>query len=923
MARYILVPRPVSTPPGGGSGPTVGFETNPFPTPPSGEPIEADVEVTVPPSGLYPLTSDRFVLRSVVPIDPRTSLPTLYLEGRRAQVDGHSRTANGSWSTVLVSGLVPKKAAGQRYTIRETGSLQDPSTLWNDDLTGLRLEIKVANVAQTFEADFFGYGSPETIYNGAYLQTKRYWAPFVRTSGGSEEVLMCIVFVTRRADVPVYEFDVMITNSKCDTAESPFDTQDAIDGNVYFDYIKLTGLPVGWQTRTLVDRSLDGFPVTELDLASTPYLVSYTAATPATQHVIGPRQCIVRRFVLGDTNLYSTEMLDICEWRDRGTVYGPNSYFMREQFSAMGYAVPHPSPNLVYHGFTGRAAVAEYDREDWVATRSTLATGYDQGSGTWVDRDAQDWQHPTGSSGTGIGGNDDLEVSSGWHQNYYAHLLYRFEADARMEARPVFIYDRQDGMPGDVHKWAQANSAAHLSYDLTTPGAANKYPWDAMEITGSISGRNPLFQPQTGGLDQDESLLPTSRPWNSKDPDTICPWESAFLQENGGSEFDYYHQHKGTHALRTFGMSIASAWSTGDVVAREHIRAVAGFYIGPNEYGVQGFIRFSGYINDPGSCIDMPNRRTYLTGAGSDFANKGWGGWDRGLGWRVLANVTRYALETDAYRDQPEELERWQGWVDLLDLVASPIGITYRQAPQNSTSSTNNDIWKESFHGATDYASRLGAVTDGRDSYPTGPISAPAVPCWDCQKTWQQMYCDQASIAVIKCILSSVDTVRAATLRTRVQQHGLLTMETIDHNASGASSFYYEWIPVGESDPTNPNNGPAMTAFTQLEVWNQPNTLGPGQSWTKATPWLMYQIDGDRDWLERDLYTEGQYDPVAGAGNQDLAAWAEYTWTGDNASQTIPHGASNGFQAYTAAHTRALIHIVSGVNEQWMNEQAP
>ncbi|MCP3994000.1 MAG: hypothetical protein GY722_02905 [bacterium] len=923
MVERILIPRLISTPPGPGD-PVNTWEPNPYPTPPSGPQIEAEVEIVNPPAGF----NNPYVARCVVPVAATPTLPRLYLNGQEAQVDGMTKNSEGKWDNVLVSGFVPAGDPTEtRYTVSEVGAIGS-ATPHNDDLSGLRLEMKVANIPEVMEADFMGFAPGEVIYDGSFLNVTRYWAPFVRTAGGSEECMMAIVFVTRRADAQIYELDFLIHNGKCDVTESPFDRQSAIDGNVHFDYIKLTGLTgvgASWGARTLVDR-----PLTNMDNQSEPELVSEIAGA---HHAIGPRQGFSRRVVIGDLSLFSTHMLDVAQWRDRGTAYGANSYFMLPTFGETKCFQPHPPPTFQWGGRTGRAAMIEFDRQyHYEPTLAALASG---GSGGMVDRNERGWQHPTNEHRGNVSGGDDQETYLGWHTNVYAFLANRLDMESRMERGGCYVYTRAAGnniaagQPCDVHAWATNNSSSHVAYDSATPGAANKYPWDAHQVQSSkLSHTNPLFKhpglnPNPGTVD-DETLLPTGRPWNGPESGRLVPWRNAMFEERGGVNANppFFEPHWGTHSGRQYHASQATFWHTGDVIAREHIRAVAGFYVGPNHYGVQGFNRSNSFNLSGKHLLDMPASIAYIVANG--YENQVPFEWYRALSRRTTVQLMRYCLESDTWRmlDKP----RWEMFADIWDMQTDSRGEVNRAHSSNLGGDTVSDRYDEALEGPTNVPARTGAAPDTRDS---GGNPVPGENAWDVGKTWMTATVQNTGVGMIRAVFDNgVDSSRFTMIRGHIQNWWNYCWSTQPTNNIAAHPSKY--LPVGESnrDLSFPaygeaNAAPIVSTFTQFEDWQNDSEFWYREAfWYQFGCWHMILFSDDPNWLERDMLSTGQFNPTAGLGNQSLEAYCEWRWTSQNnvngGSSSSISMETNGTQLRNAAPALAAAQVLLGLNESWM-----
>jgi hypothetical protein len=682
------------------------------------------------------------LLRAALPVNPTDALPELFLDGKRAQVDGLVKNANGAWDVVLLSGLVNSGSDGKMYEVTETGSEHGfaPATD-TTSLTGLRLEMKVANVAETFECDFMGFAAPDTMYSGSMLNVKRYWAPFVRTSGGSEQIGMVIALVTRRADVVGAELDFLICNGKHDITDTPFDTQDALDGDFHFDYIRLINLSgVGdntWVGKTLVDR-----PHTLMQDSVTPWLVK-PFTDPLEQEVIGPAQGFIRRCVIGPA-AESEHLQSIAEWKDRGTAYGPNSYWFMERFGATKYKFPFPSEDFNYFGTTGKAGLDQLASEALAGTVSARAAGT-SAPHTAFSTVERGWQHPTLDQSGGAGSAGGMEVFSGWHQTRAAYLLYSIGMEARVERDNCFAYSITDGEPGDVHRWSANNSSSHVAWDASTPGAANKMPWDASQALGVYEQDNPLFvhyKPfNSSTLDKNRALWPNvddagqlaTRPWMLPDTGHTVPYRNAAQQQyaNHFSNPPYYRHFKGTHMIRAWSDARSLYWSTGDSMAKEVIRAVEGYYTGPNPYGVQGFTGGTRASATQENLIDMPADNTFLDGDdGKD--NMAALYWYRQNGWRLMLSACRYAIETDAYRTT--DLTRWEDLQDLWERNVTPAGVVGSNNPPSYVFDSGNPIWREDANttpggghqnptGASNYEFSIGALPDGRDEYPFGAFT--------------------------------------------------------------------------------------------------------------------------------------------------------------------------------------------------------
>ncbi|MCP3916132.1 MAG: hypothetical protein GY711_11300 [bacterium] len=898
----------ILVPGGGGSGPQT---------------VNAQPEVGRQPSGF---DSGQFILRTPVPIEPSATLPELSIEGVQAQVDGMSVNANGDWDVVLVSGPVSKGADFDRYQVSDKVGTPPAMSLHNDDLSGLRLTMDVANIPEPFECDFMNFAPGEVIYSGPYLETTRYWAPFVRTSGGSEQVMMVIAFVTRRADLPVYELEFFVTNGKCDVTESPFDTQDAIDGNVHFKSILLTGLSElgGWQSKANVNR-----PLALLDNQGTPDLVAEMAAS---EHVIGPAQGFVRRMVIGDPSLHGDEMKDIAEWRDRGVAFGPNSYFMKQAFGETKCLVPHPAPAFVWGGQSGHRAICEFDRlRYYIPSINALATG---GTGGIIKNGERGWQVPNKDPNGNASGAPLQQTFLGWHQNFWAHNVYRMDMEARLERGNCYAYTINPGSsapaghPVDLHGWSRNNSPTHVAYDGSTPGAVDKFPWDSCQVTTKNTHMNPLFYHPAinGGQPPQLALLPTSRPWNNPSPGTGVPWASGMLKEQQGQgAAAYFEQHYGTHSGRTYVASMASYWSTGDVIAREHIRATAAWFIGPNDYGVQGLDRSNGFNRGPQHAFDMPADREFITANG--YQNQVPCEWYRNVSRRATVALMRYCIETDpAWRAL--DRARWEAFADLWDMQVNGRGMVCRSHPRGLTGDDNNDCFEEAIHGTTNVGARTGAVPDTSDGYPSGNTVA-GEDAWDVGKSWMQATMGNTGHGLMRAVFDAgADPVRYAFMQTHVTNMWESFWATQDVNASEGRVDKYMTIGTSNKTQSHPvqqslsqGRDRILTTFGAQQNWNNPDAWNSDVGWYHMGVWHLSSFNLDPNEIEHDAMLRGNFDPAAGVGNQDLEAYCEARWA-SMSNQTGGESVSvesNNTHMHNAAPSLAHVQLLLGLQEQWMN----
>lgn len=791
-----------------------------------------------------PPTYGDFVASAVMPVETNLApgpapIGTVYVDGREAQLEVVTRNPEGIPDVYEVICLVDSGTTSA--TVSGVGT-SGGGTLYDPDLSGVGLTIKLANVATPLTALLTG-GVATVLKDGNWLRQTRYWSRFTNGSvtwGGVH------FYVTQRADVDVILVDVLISNATCHPGRGASVITDpneyllensSVDGDTYFDYIQWTGLPASWVARTYAPRdSMDLTP--GQDYVVKPY------ANQFQQHLLPCRGSFVRRFALvrggGSLQDAADELLEL---RGTGRMTGADSYYQRHAWGTSKDRMPDVAA-FSYSGQNGIAAAKLIRQEALDVYRNFLLTGGSVSANGLLTSSQGSWQHPLGDPSPSASGGPYIGVH-GWPLLVREEMLVaQIMHDCNLERTYWPIVHPDTGEPVTAHDLASINQV---------PGDQGKQPFNMP--SGKVPVRDLPWMvakyaddPNGTSVTPDEhKVMPDTRPWNANDPGHSCPYFSRVLWqigEVGAGAANRYRRYDGQHLVRYSFTLRPNIWhrncSVSKDLALQHAafaqRANSPYYIMTTRGTSEGSV-----ILDRDFALTDPGR-------GSGFA--------RESAWLAEAQLIAHAIGNDGWRASNASF--WDIWGENLGTRADHTTRTTQRIgyPNNNAPNPHES------YGATDLVNSHGSL----------PTSNPLF--YACQ-TFEMFFVHHVAWAAFKTVYEGVDTVNAARMRAIVlgMADAIFAVQTTpegdvyDHTTAG------EWPPKFEVVARSDQNGGLPLASFIPWAW-YPRSGGP-QSFPgdKTNEDLFhcaayaYRLTGNTFWLDRIAQARG-FNPASYTSQQ-------------------------------------------------------
>lgn len=689
-------------------------------TTPSGSVSDTTLEVDPPASG-------RFLARAMMPIEPSPSLPSVFLGGREAQVEIATRAPNGDADVVEVICLVN---AGTTSIEVENSGTPGGDAVFSPDLSSLGLECKLANVTAPVVANM-ETGVASVLKDGNWLKETRYWSRF---TNGTETFGGVHFYAEQRADQDVIVLTVRVSNAVCHpgagnptiTDSNDYYTENpTVDGDAYFDYMQLTGLPAGWIVVADVERD-------SMDLANG-YIVKPLEDTNE-QHLLPCRNEFVRRLAICHVANQSRAE-DLLKGLGKGVMTGANSYYEREAWGTTKCRMPVITDAFEYNSLTGLDAAkakrqAELDRMD-VAYRDGAD---DSGVGLQVASGGA-WHHPTGNADGTVAGGGYIAIH-GWPflVRQDAQVAMRMN-DSNLERMAIAVVHPDTGDTVTAHDLAAANQV---------PGDEGKQPWDIK----ATSGHRPVFDivwmvhpdQVDGGVPQSHKQMPTAMAWNSPDSQHTCPYEARVLWQDGdtGGGSVRYRRYDDQHISRYLFTMRAGVWHVNDSCTKDLALSLAGY----SQFAQTPYRVADRRSSVSGSILDELDDAAADPNNGHGFA--------RASAWKTEAGLIGHNVGTPAWR--AANAVYWDTFGEMLELRSAPI----TRSTQSKDSGQSNSPDPYVSYGPTDLVNQTGNLD----------------PQYDYAQTFELFFVMHSAFGASKSVYEGADATNAGRMKLVVDGMG-------------------------------------------------------------------------------------------------------------------------------------------------------
>ena len=594
-----------------------------------------------------------------IPIDPVPvgSLPAFALDAQEADAFPVAQTHDGLIDWVQVVG--PAGGTGTAIVTVGDGAAKPAPAFDAVDLSTLKLEM-VLEGGEVVECVLTS-SEVEVERAGVFVDERHYFG-LLQPSGRPEKVAVH-TWVTRRSDLGV-KLDILVANDVYDPGFDPGDSHfqfhAEVAGDVYFESIRMVGLPAGYElVASAEDPSMD---------ASAGEVVK---AELNRVHLLPGRARIARHYALVPTgNQAAADAIN----RFGGFGYaesGPYSVHARRGYGPNRMRVPKYGSSYTRLGaLVGREASKQWANELRLAMEAAVTTG---GTGAGFDTSQNGFHHPFGPPDPDNAGGTLLHLRWGTHfvdEEWFATLL---QLDYTLQRHATGITDPNTGKSVTAQQLADTNGRAPGVFPFSMYHHKRWERWFPHFLDGSTAGVSSASNPIT--------RKPNLRPWcNHTNPvaeieTVVQPFHSTQLWPpyEGAHHARYYQclqpliwgcnkgfakwlmRQEACHLEMNFpGMPVAANSSEGHVVEAFN-------------YNSEGFVRIREVLDEQG-------RRA----AGGSFLSSDHNiQWYRGNAhsWSCMAEAAR--IEFDPARRG--ELSAWAvEMARTADWILSPLGIARR-----------------------------------------------------------------------------------------------------------------------------------------------------------------------------------------------------------------------------------------------------